>query len=467
MDVQAIREALGNLPRTANHRPGEDVRLEEVRTPRTHRSALDPDRALVVGNRGMGKSFWAHALTDPNIRELAASEYKLPSLRQTEVLIGFNAAERVDPVAPTPEMLEDAGTKAPPETVWRGVVARAAQRLLGVASAPDLTATIAAIDSPQNYANLLTRADDELQSTGRRLVVVFDALDRLGRDPLKTRTRLEGLLRLALSTQSFRNIRIKLFLRPDQFGNRKLFEFADASKLKNTAVHLEWAAADLYGLLFQRLRAHSPAFRELEATLGGQYTDSALVVKALAGEFMGASAKRGRVYTWLPTHLADASGQTSPRTFLTAWRVAAEKGEPPERTPVDYRGLHAGVREASQDRLNELAEDYPWVKEALAPLKGQFVPLDPGALMALWAQAGTAKRIPDISQEQGTLFSLGQIPLELRPPTPESALLEALTAIGVVEVRQNGKINVPDIFRVEAGIKRRGGVKLPQRGPSS
>jgi len=41
-------------------------------------------------------------------------------------------------------------------------------------------------------------------------------------------------------------------------------------------------------------------------------------------------------------------------------------------------------------------------------------------------------------------------------------LLSFLVSIGVVERRKNGKINIPDIFRVDAGIKRKGGVRPPK-----
>ncbi len=44
-----------------------------------------------------------------------------------------------------------------------------------------------------------------------------------------------------------------------------------------------------------------------------------------------------------------------------------------------------------------------------------------------------------------------------------SALLGAMRDVGVMEERSNGKVNVPDIFRVEAQILRKGGVAVPRR----
>ena len=46
----------------------------------------------MVGNRGMGKSFWAHALADAAAREKAATTFR--ELTSTDVRIGFNASER-------------------------------------------------------------------------------------------------------------------------------------------------------------------------------------------------------------------------------------------------------------------------------------------------------------------------------------------------------------------------------------
>lgn len=200
--------------------------------------------------------------------------------------------------------------------------------------------------------------------------------------------------------------------------------------------------------------------------------DIAPLVHALAGEFMGANKKRGRVYTWLPTHLADAHGQISPRTFLTVWRAAAEHGATPPQTPVDHLGLIEGVRKASGDRLAELAEDYPWVRVALEPLRGKEVPIEREALADLWLSAGTFALVVERLQAKDARLVVGpglanQLRLFLghdaARDSEDAILLSALRVIGVVEIRGNGKINIPDIFRVEARIHRRGGVKPPRR----
>jgi hypothetical protein len=186
------------------------------------------------------------------------------------------------------------------------------------------------------------------------------------------------------------------------------------------------------------------------------------VINCIAGEYMGGGAKRGRVYTWLPTHLADAVGETSPRTFLTAWKVAADHQPAPNDRAVDHLGLSEGVRQASGDRLSELRQDYPWIPLVLEPLDGESVPMPWTHLEEIWRDAQTVQKIGSLGPQQQPLALQGSSSSE----SAEAKLLHTLRTIGVVEIRSNEKINVPDIFRVEARIKRRGGVKPPRGRPS-
>ena len=342
-------------------------------------------------------------------------------------------------------------------------------KLTGVPSLDSFTKFAAWVQAnSEKVDHVLTALDNRFAATGRKLLVVFDALDRLANDWETTRKLTAALLKRALAVRSYRTLRLKLFMRRDQFEDPALFEFPDGSKIKNTRVELTWSSADLYTLLFVRLSqdpASAQAFEKLSAVLAAQATPAPdaptdrnkVLVDAIAGEYMGTDKKRGRVFTWLPLHLSDARGETSPRTFLTAWREAARHLPAPTRRAIDHLGLLEGVRKASEDRLQELQEDYWWIRRALAPLQGQMVPMDRLLLEKLWR---TSKTTATIVRSSGR----GLAPVQLvDSQKPEASLVDALAAIGVVEIRSNGKINVPDIFRVEAGIKRKGGVKPPQR----
>ena len=170
-------------------------------------------------------------------------------------------------------------------------------------------------------------------------------------------------------------IRAKIFMRVDQFSDQDLFRFPDSSKIRNDHVNLIWRPTELYGLLLFELMRNDLSRGPLETLAVRERASEALprsgvdrwenveaqerLINGIAGEFMGSNKKRGQVYTWVPLHLSDAAHTCSPRTFLIAWKKAAERLPPPEGKAVDHLGLLDGVRSASTSRLEELYEDYP------------------------------------------------------------------------------------------------------------
>jgi hypothetical protein len=457
--------------------PNERVNVERVFTPDSHRSVLDINRQLVVGNRGMGKSLWTHALLDPAVRAQVSKIYNQPLLAKSEVVIGFNGSDKASSVAPTRDaILRGLASGATPDEIWQSVIFRAMSSVLGRPESVHLDDTLRKLrESPTLFEEALTEADDKLQATGHVVLILFDALDRLAGDWDTIRRLTSGLFRRALGLKSFASFRTKIFIRPDQYADPSIFQFPDGSKLKNDHVNLSWQPYELFGLLFfeisRDLEAKS-ALQNIATSLDAEAAlrfstrhnrpavdEQTLIVNALAGQYMGTDARRGRVYTWVPLHLSDAKNACSPRTFLTAWQQAAVHEPAPLQRAVDHLGLLEGVRRASGARLEELREDYRWIDGALDALRGQFVPIDRQELVDIWDQS---KVVQSILREARSGHWLAPVELELELDGP-SALLEATISIAVMEQRANGKINVPDIFRVEAGIKRKGGVAVPRR----
>ena len=180
----------------------------------------------------------------------------------------------------------------------------------------------------------------------------------------------------------------------------------------------------------------------------------------MAGEFMGANKKRGRTYTWMPKHLADAHNETSLRSFLIALKEAADRASSSTPTAIDHVGINAGVLKASDTRLEELREDHPWVDSALDALSGLTVPCAAIDVIDLWRKAETVRLIASRTDPErpAAPVQFDTADYEVR----EYALLEALVDLAVIERRSADVINVPDIFRVAAQIKRRGGI-APRR----
>jgi hypothetical protein len=479
LDFSAIREALTGFDLSSRVEPNETIEDERAFLPKGHRGVLDLRRQLVVGNRGVGKSFWTHALLSPVLRDRLAKVYGHRQLAKADVVIGFNGSNKVSPTAPTIDEITDLLDRGmEPAVIWRAVLVRIAMKYAQTnggqnqSSLPDVIRRLH--DDPNYYSIMLSAADDELARTESTLLVVFDALDRLGRDWISSGKLTQALLSLAVGLQSFGSIRVKIFMRIDQFSDQELFLFPDSSKIKNDHVNLIWHAAELYGLLLFELVRDDESRNMLEILAVHENASEALpksgvdssayveaqtrLINGIAGEFMGSNKKQGRVYTWVPLHLSDTTNTCSPRTFLTAWKKAAEHHPVPEGKAVDHLGLLDGVRSASKSRLEELYEDYPWIKPALGALRRQFVPMEKEQLLEIWQEQGVIGSI-----QENAARAPKYTPVKFLAGDELAALLSAMRDVGVIEERANGKINVPDIFRVEAEILRRGGVAVPKR----
>lgn len=462
------------------HRAAETPDINEIYAPPSHADALDPDRALVVGSRGVGKSFWAAVLANPKTRIAAAEAYPKLNLNTFDVSLGFHEGSiAFNSIAPTAPVLKKALELCDdPAWIWRSVVLKA----LDPTSGPDrLTERVKwLMDDPEEYVERISDAENRLLSSGRRSLIVFDALDVMANDWNTIRELTVGLARVALELVSSKTIRIKMFMRRDQFNDMRQKTFADFSKLRTAAVELDWSYKDLYGALFSRLwrdkGSHDASVAlALEAGIGtrkGAGVPSSLkedevaqerLFALIAGEFMGVNAKRGRTYLWLPRHLADGHGETSLRSFLIALKEAAESTS--ERNPlaVDRVSINQGVLKASQTRREEIKEDHPWVEDAIPPLEGLIVPCSDQELITRWYDNNTVARIrgrhdPERPAAPVQLSTLS----DDTPRAAEAALLQALEELGVIERRGEGRVNVPDIFRVTAKIKRKGGL-APRR----
>ena len=91
VDLRAIRDALAAMSAdvSSDVEGVQAARLEELYAPQTHAAALDPVAPIVQGARGVGKSFWASALRNPDLRRAAATAYPRLGLDRLDVQVGF------------------------------------------------------------------------------------------------------------------------------------------------------------------------------------------------------------------------------------------------------------------------------------------------------------------------------------------------------------------------------------------
>lgn len=471
--AQEIREAIAHaLPITTSNY-GEVPSQRDMYIPPAHSKALRLECNLVIGARGVGKSFWTAALSDATLRASLTSEVK--ELEKTDVYIGFGSKPNIDAYPDKDAFSKLLKSGHTPYDIWRSVVVHWLCSVTGaVAPATSMSETVAWVkDNPELVARLAQQADQMLQSKERFGMIVFDALDRSSDDWTDMDNIVRDLLRVALWLKSFPRLHAKVFLRED-LADRTITNFPDASKLRATKAVLTWELNDLHGLLwkklcnaqgahgetlravYRRVRGSEPQEQDGIFYIGGEVKrDSAAqraLFEALAGQWMGNGPKRGVPYVWSVSHLADGHGRTSPRSFLAAIRQAAEhSGEkyPSHPCPLHYESIKSGVQKASEIRVNEMAEDYLWVPEVMLALKGITVPCEFSVIAAAWQKNSTRDLFRSTSQE-------------LPPQHADrgwEGVRKDLERMSIFETMKDGRVNLPDLYRVGFGLGRRGGVK--------
>jgi len=149
-------------------------------------------------------------------------------------------------------------------------------------------------------------------------------------------------------------------------------------------------------------------------------------------------ARSGNTWTWLPNHLSDANGFTSPRSFLVALRSAAVDSRKRKFVGSEY-ALHTasikeGVSSASEVRRHELEENLPWITDIFAPLKGLALPSRRQDIVSRWKRANTLDALHKASKSV-------PLPEKISPNDPGSILL-ALEQLGLCRMLDDGRVGL-------------------------
>lgn len=475
LDQQQVRHAIvESLPIEASNF-GSIPERKDIYFPLSHTKALRLECNLVIGARGVGKTFWSTALQSDAIRGMLSTS--VTELSRVEVRTGFGVRSELNnyPDGDLFESLLSMGLEA--YQIWRAVISRwLADVVSEVIPTDSWESTVAWVRSqPEDFSRLLERSNAAFEQRGKMGMIVFDALDQTSGDWKSMDAIVRGLLRVVLSLKRFPSLHGKVFLREDQFVGRQITDFPDASKLLSTRAELTWSHPDLHGLMWQRLcngsDGHGRLLREIYKQVVGSLpsqpspevwaigdsvkrdggTQRALFA-AIAGEWMGRDRRRGIPYLWSVGHLADGRGRTSPRSFLAAIRAASEEtmnryADHP--LALHFEGIKRGVQKASEIRVSELAEDYSWVTKLMDPLRGVTVPCQFETVEQRWVSAfGESpanmkfQRLPPEHWESGW-----------------DGVRQDLVGLGLFESMRDGRLNMPDLYRVGFGLGRRGGIR--------
>lgn len=474
-----IRASIASLPADVSHDAvgSQAPRVEEMYAPETHAAALDPNIPIVVGSRGAGKSFWSGVLGQDSTRKAADAAFPRLGLARVKAAFGYTGFAGAEAISPAVlhQMLGDDPTLSDATAVWWAAILRACQRHTKKGSPLDVNSSLQIALDPIEREARLEQYEADLGDTGAVLLVVFDALDTIATSWPRRRLLTEALLQVVWSLRAYRNIKSKLFLRPDQIDDEAL-RFVELPKLRTGAVRLTWSGADLYGMLYGRLaltpdREYRSAFSVLldsldlpipanqaevlsrEWRLSSDVGSQMRLMDALAGPFMADGPygfKKGKTYSWPLSHLADAFEEVTPRSFLGLIVAAAKYGPIPQDRALSADGIRHGLRAASKTRVDQLHQEFPWIKGVLAPLAGLLLPQPTTEVFKAWRAAKTVSRVREDAAAHNYL-----------PPFTakgtEEELLDAMKRIGVMYSRRDERIDMPDLYRVAANLLKKGG----------
>ncbi len=476
--TKIFRKALIALPEETSH--GETLTPSRVYLPPSHRRALHPNTTLVTGMRGSGKTFWWTALQDSGIRSLIIQlDRRFQLDANSEVCTGFG--ETADPDCyPAPDELQAlarGGVK--PRQIWRTVhaqhLATADGPLRKFSSWSERVEFV--VQNPKRIDKLLYDRDIQLDREGKFHLVLFDALDLCSNKWIDVLSFIRGLLMHTRDIRSYRRLRVKVFLRSDQVIEEEVADFPDSYKVLSSAVELSWPRRDLYGLLWHTLAngSYGDQVRSLlqrvrwstPRRVGDEVSQIPLTpatdpdfrrnqFHVLTGPWMGASPKHGFPYTWIPNHLGDAQQEVSPRSFLAALKIAAvdtSRRYPDHHNALHFESIKRGVQKASKIRILEICEDYPWVNRLLVPLAGLVVPCEFGEIEQKWRKNDVISRLQDEVNMGHTKLPPRHLNLA------ESGVRRDLEELNLFRRMKDGRVDIPDVYRVGYGLGRRGGVR--------
>ncbi|NVJ09996.1 hypothetical protein HUW63_32830 [Myxococcus sp. AM001] len=425
---------------------------------------------LVEGIRGAGKSLWWHALLSNQLRHTLAVGLGARGFGASlRVSAGWSNVSRTE--YPDRDTLEDLLRKKHlPRLIWKTIIAVQTTDLQEIRSG-QWTQRVSWVKAhPEELASAFRAANERLVSQKSKHLVLFDALDRTAGPWNEIRALLKGLLENLLELRSSPAIRAKAFIRPDMLDDPSVQAFPDASKVIASRVSLDWPKTDLYGLLWQYLGnadSGTTTFRKLAEAVSqpsivrdeiwrmpdGLRSDEKQqrrLLERLAGPYMGPDRRRGITYVWLPSHLADVHEKVSPRSFLSALRHAASiDALDGQEYPLHWNAIKHGVGKASEYRVEELVEDYPWIRPVMEPLEDLVIPCERTDIVKRWKKGRVIDNILRLTDPR-------------RPSRIDNeydGLLVDLEEMGVFADIGEGRLNMPDVYRIGFRLRRRGGIK--------
>lgn len=472
--IALLQRALRNLPKQPRQSDNDPIDIRNFYVPLAHAKALHSDVVLVEGAHGVGKSEWWLQLSNPEHLSFISSISPRSELENTICSIGFG--QKYSSNYPGKQILSNLLKNKDAQTIWNTIIALAVLPSEGYASYSWEHKIEEYERHVESFASQLRDTDDDLFKQNKKHIILFDALDYTSDDRSDLNKLLKGLLQSALEFRSFKAIRLKIFVRPEILEDNSIYSFTGGSKIINNKLALEWKKPELFNLLWQYLgndpedgeafrngceqqfnqtwKKHSSAdVWQIPDEMRRNEALQREIFHALTGEWMGDSAKSGAPYSWLPNHLADGFGKVSPSSFLAALHEAAtsdfiSKDQP---YPLNSQALKKGVQIASKMQVTTFNEKYSWI-EILLKNKELSFPCDFDDISSLWSSHNIRSKLDALVDDSASP------PRYSEPDFYYEGIKQDLIDLGIFQPMHDGRINMPDIYRIGYGLRRKGGL---------
>lgn len=439
-----------------------------------YRYIFDNSKFLITGAKGSGKTALFNVLKSPEYAHRLAKyvDTKSDSIDRTEWVVGLDSKSDF-PTKSNFSQVAKTGKSEVYEAYWKVLAVRVLKKYIKeyTNEYPEYFNDIfdcqyselrKIIDKRpsinEEIEEYFIKFNKKLVEANKFIIITYDALDSCMARDIRGKFISELISFWTENNTRLSNLKAKIFLRNDIFKN-EVTDITDKIKLDNYRTVIEWDYDYLLAMVWKRmLEANGTLKKIIEKALlekGYSITETSdlgiiprpipeinkLIIEELIGNKMG-KGNKAYTYNWILYRLRDTNEKIVPRSMLKLFSLAAEnekaEGKYDASKIIKPKSLEGTVLKVSEDRVTDMAEEYPEYKQIFQSLKN-YCPVFP-------------------VEEEALKEALVKCGLEEKSIRTE---IDNLKEIGILKEYQRRKsdpirYHIPDIYLKGMGLTRKG-----------